>query len=84
MTLLRSRKIVLQEVANFINDRYFALFNRFEKGLITFGEARSIGDEIESLEEITSFIRNESETINRDSAQEAADEILSILQKGAR
>ncbi|MDR2035014.1 MAG: hypothetical protein LBP89_10405 [Helicobacteraceae bacterium] len=84
MTLLRSRKIVLQEIANFINDRYFALFSRFEKGLITSGEARLIGGEIESLEEIASFIRNEAETINRDSAQEAADEILSIWQKGAR
>jgi hypothetical protein len=81
MTLLRARKIVLQEMAQSLNESYAELYAQIGKGSLTADEARLIGEEINSLEEISGFVQCEAQRINRDAVQEAAQEVLAIWRK---
>ncbi|MDR0665776.1 MAG: hypothetical protein LBF86_09725 [Helicobacteraceae bacterium] len=84
MTLLRARKIVLQNVAEHLNERYSSLYYKIHSGRLTLDEARLIGAEIESLEDMIGYVKSEARSVNRDSVREAADEVLAIWQKEAR
>lgn len=81
MTLLQARKIVLREIAKSLNDDYFALFRRIEDGRLTPNEARFVGAEIESLEEMTNYARNEAEAIEKARLREAVKEVASLWRK---
>ncbi|MDR2152957.1 MAG: hypothetical protein LBO72_09055 [Helicobacteraceae bacterium] len=81
MTLLRARKIVLRAMANHLRERYFQLYDQIEKGRLTPNEARFIGAEIESLEDMASYVGSEAQKINRESVREAAREVMTIWQK---
>ncbi|MDR1451526.1 MAG: hypothetical protein LBI57_04240 [Helicobacteraceae bacterium] len=81
MTILRARKIVLRAIAASLNDSYVELFNRVKEGRLTYKEARLIGAELESLEDMAGYLESEADGVNRDGAREAVAEVSAIWRK---